>query len=121
MPRDERDDDALLWDMLYYARTVRRIVGERTFEQYIKNEEFRMSIERGIEIIGEAARHISDAFAESHPEIPWRAIRAQRHILAHEYGEIQHDKIWRVATEHIPALVTQLEPIVPEAPSSQTE
>jgi len=119
MPRDANDDMALLWDMLHYARAVRRIASDRTFEQYLENEEFRMSIERGVEIIGEAARHVSDEFVKSHPAIPWRAIRAQRHILAHEYGEIQHDKIWRVATEHVPALIALLEPIIPETPDEK--
>jgi hypothetical protein len=37
---------------------------------------------------------------------------AQRHRLAHEYGEIDDRLIWNVATVHIAALITQIEPLV---------
>ncbi|HKQ50295.1 MAG TPA: HepT-like ribonuclease domain-containing protein [Phycisphaerae bacterium] len=36
--------------------------------------------------------------------------------MAHDYGEIEHERIWRVATFHIPALITQLEPLIPPSP-----
>ena len=51
-----------------------------------------------------------------HPEIPWQSIIAQRHVLAHEYGDIRQDLIWRVATEHIPILIAQLEALLPPLP-----
>ena len=76
----------------------------------------RSAVERQIEIIGEAARRVSKDFQEAHPEIPWRPIQAQRHVLAHEYGEIKHDRIWRVADVHIPELILLLAPLVPEPP-----
>jgi uncharacterized protein with HEPN domain len=34
-----------------------------------------------------------------------------------DYGEIKHDRIWRVAVEHVPALITLLEPLVPTPPN----
>lgn len=74
----------------------------------------RSAVERQIEIIGEAARRISKKFRDAHPEIPWRPIQAQRHVLGHDYGEIKHDRIWRVAETHVPELVALLDPLVPE-------
>lgn len=113
MPPD-KDDVAYLWDMLRYSRSVVDSLRSITFEHYLKDETLRLATERRIEIIGEAARHVSRPFQENHPEIPWRVVAAQRHILAHEYGEIKQDRIWRVATIHIPDLITQLEPLVPK-------
>jgi uncharacterized protein with HEPN domain len=72
---------------------------------------FRSAVERQIEIIGEAARGISDTFKAAPPQIPWRPIMAQRHRLAHEYGEIDDSLIWKVATVHVPALIPQIEPL----------
>jgi len=74
------------------------------------------AVERKIEIIGEAARNVSAAFQTQHEEIPWRGIIAQRNVLAHEYGEILIDRIWRVATEHVPDLIARLERLVPPPP-----
>lgn len=77
MPRDsERDDRSYVWDMLRYAYTVRRLISDRSFEEFSQNEEFRLAVERAVEIIGESARHVSKKFEQSHSEIPWRLIRA---------------------------------------------
>ena len=80
----------------------------------------RSAVEREIEVIGEAARHLSKAFEMKHPEIPWKAIVAQRHILAHEYGAVDVEAIDRVATVHIPALIAQPEPLLPPLPRDPT-
>jgi uncharacterized protein with HEPN domain len=72
-------------------------------------------VERKLEIVGEAARKVSDQFQTLHPEIPWRGIVSQRHFLAHEYGEVRQEKLWRVATQRIPELIAMLAPLVPPA------
>jgi uncharacterized protein with HEPN domain len=110
---DPRRDDALLLDKLTAAKAVSTFVNGRTYEQYLAELMFRSAVERQIEVIGEAARGISDEFKTGHPEIPWRPIMAQRHRLAHEYGEINNELIWRVATVHIPQLIPQIEPLLP--------
>ena len=76
----------------------------------------RSAVERQIEIIGEAARRVSAAFQAAHTDIPWRPIQAQRHVLAHDYGEIRQERIWRVATMNIPELIQRLAPLLPSAP-----
>jgi uncharacterized protein with HEPN domain len=70
-----------------------------------------------VEIIGEAARRVSQEFKQQHPEIPWARIVAQRNVLAHEYGEVDPTRMWRLVVEHLPELIEQLEPLVPEAPA----
>src|SRR5687768_17079790 len=119
MPRERNDqarDVAWLADMLAAAQAVRAFVAGRSFEQYDADLFFRSAVERQVEIIGEAARGLSDAFKAAHPEIPWRPIMAQRHRLAHEYGDIDNRLIWHVATVHIPELIVQITPLIPPAP-----
>ena len=116
MPLD-KNDAAYLWDMLEAARGVVRSVEDFTFKQYQADENLRLAIERRIEIIGEAAGRVSQAVQQAHPGIPWRRIIAQRHVLAHEYGEIDDELIWTVATTHIPQLIVTLERIIPPPPS----
>ncbi len=112
----QKDDRAYLWDMLTAAKTVVMFVKGRTLEDYMTDLMLRSAVERQVEIIGEAARKISKEFQAAHPEIPWRPIQAQRHVLAHDYGEIKHDRIWRVAEAHIPEMIALLEPLVPATP-----
>jgi len=112
----EKDDNVYLWDMLTAAHAIETFVKDRTPADYLADLMLRSAVERQVEIIGEAARHISAAFQAAHPEIPWRPMQAQRHVLAHDYGEIRHERIWYVATIHIPALIQHLEPLLPPPP-----
>jgi len=118
--RPEKADSAYLWDMLDAAKAVREFVGQRSFNDYIGERMVRGAVERHLEIIGEAAGKVSKPFQNAHPEIPWRRIIAQRHVLAHEYGEIKHELIWKVATLHVPRLIKVLEPLVPSPPPKES-
>jgi uncharacterized protein with HEPN domain len=112
----EERDPAYLWDMLEAAREVQRFVAAVCLEEYMQESLRQRAIERTLEILGEAARNVSETFKTAHPDIPWRSIIAQRHVLAHEYGRIDHSRIWSVATLHIPDLITKLEPLIPPLP-----
>jgi uncharacterized protein with HEPN domain len=103
MRREERDA-AYLWDMLDAARAVQGFVAGVRAEEYGKNRQLQYAVERALEIIGEAAQ----------PAIPWVQMIGQRNVLAHEYGEIRHERIWLVATRRIPELIRLLEPLVPD-------
>jgi len=113
----EERDAAYLWDMLDAAIAVRDFVSARTYYDYQNDRMLRGAVERHIEIIGEAANHVSVDFKKVHPEIPWRSIIGQRHVLIHEYGEIKHERIWVVASERIPELITLLERVLPKIPT----
>ena len=81
----------------------------------------RNAVERNLEIIGEAARCVSQAFRESHYEIPWKAIIALRNVLAHEYGEIRYERLWLLCTQQLAILIQQLKDIgVKDPPKKNT-
>jgi uncharacterized protein with HEPN domain len=111
MPPEDRDA-AYLWDMLEAAREVEGMLQDCDEEAFLANRVLVRAIERGVEIIGEAARRVSPACADAHPEIPWRRIIGQRNILAHEYGQIDHELLYKTASEDIPALTARLEALL---------
>jgi uncharacterized protein with HEPN domain len=102
--------------MLDAALAIRQFVAGKTFGDYTSDRILRGAVERHIEIIGEAARNVSASYKEEHPEIPWPKIIAQRHVLAHEYGEIKHERIWAVATVHLVELIDEIQRLIPEPP-----
>lgn len=123
MPLDEQDLK-YMWDMLDAARRAAGYVAGMTKEQYADDEKTCDATERAIEIIGEAARRVSDGARAHLPDVPWGAIVATRHILAHEYGEIDHDRIPRIATLHAPELIEMLRPFLdanPPGPESEMD
>lgn len=106
--RPDSGDLAYIWDMYQAAREASSFVSGATFADFSVDAKMRRAVERDLEIIGEAAHKVSKAFQTAHPEIAWRGIVAQRHVLAHEYGEIIPERIWRVATLRLPELIVAL-------------
>ncbi|MCK4465704.1 MAG: DUF86 domain-containing protein [Bacteroidales bacterium] len=65
-----------------------------------------------IEIIGEAANHISTGTKELYSEINWRRIIALRNILIHEYFGVNLERVWRVAKKDLPELKEKISKIL---------
>lgn len=70
---------------------------------------------RHLQIIGEAARALPAEFREAHPNVPWSEIIGMRHILVHDYFEIDLGIVWRVVEKDLPVLKRQIRRILREA------
>ncbi len=114
--RPEEGDQARLWDIIQWGDRLERLLAGVTWDAYVENEEKQIAVERCIEVIGEAARHLSPTFKERHHDLPWRAIVQQRNVIAHGYFFLQHDRLWRVAVEEVPRLVDLLRPLLDAMP-----
>ena len=79
----------------------------------LKNDELlAMAVVRLLEIIGEAAKHVSDELRISHSEIPWRAIAGTRDRLIHAYFDLDLDIVWEIVSGDLPELISHLEGIL---------
>jgi len=67
-----------------------------------------------LQVIGEAARAISEELKDEHDEMPWRQIVGMRHILVHRYFEVDIDLIWSVVEDDVPVLKQQIDLILKE-------
>jgi uncharacterized protein with HEPN domain len=115
----EGRDAAYLWDMREAAQEVLDFIRGVDYARFSSDKILRYAVERQIHVIGEAAKRVSDTFRESHPEVPWKGIIGLRNVLAHEYGEVLVERIWRVATERLPELVQVLNPVIPRPPTDE--
>ena len=66
------------------------------------------AIERNLQIIGEAAKHLPAEITDAHPEIAWPQIRGLRNILVHEYFGVDLDTVRDVIKTHLGPLATAL-------------
>jgi uncharacterized protein with HEPN domain len=105
----EKDDTAYLWDMRIAAREAMSFVAGRDFDAFVADGVLIHALEREFEIIGKAARRISDAYRSSHPEIPWRGIIGLRNVIAHDYSDVDLTSLWKTLREDLPALLETLE------------
>lgn len=85
-----------------------------TFEEFMADELVRFFAAKHVEIIGEAVCKISDELKGEHPEVPWRAVEKTRHVLVHDYFEIDWSTIWAILETRIEPLRAQIEAILRE-------
>jgi uncharacterized protein with HEPN domain len=107
-------NNASLWDMVQAIKLIQEFVTPLSYEEYLDSRRDQMAVERGLEILGEAARRISSEFQQAHPEIDWRNTIGLRNVIAHRYEQVQQDQIWAIVMVELPRLLAQLEPLVPE-------
>jgi uncharacterized protein with HEPN domain len=72
------------------------------------NRMLTLSIVKCIEIIGEAANHVSPESQKICPNIPWSDVIAMRHRLIHGYYDVDPDIVWDTVQEDLPPLITAL-------------
>lgn len=111
MQPDQRDW-TLLRDMRQYAQQVAFFVANSSLDDFSSDSLLRLAVERCLEIVGEAASHVSTDFQTAHPEIPWRQIVGQRNVLAHEYGAINPVRIWETASTRMTPLIAEIDRII---------
>ena len=76
------------------------------------DRKLNLSLVRLLEIIGEAARSLSQEFRQEHPDLPWKSMVGIRDRLIHGYFDINLDVVWQTVTEDLPPLIAQLKKIV---------
>jgi uncharacterized protein with HEPN domain len=59
---------------------------------------------RNFEVMGEAAKHLSEGFKAAHPESPWKQIAGFRDVLIHDYIGVDLDRIWSVIEKDLEGL-----------------
>ncbi len=79
-----------------------------------ENELVQTWVVHHLEIIGEAARSISQDFKDVHPEIPWKQISGMRNILIHIYFGIDRDIVWAVVERDLPLLKNSMDTLLAE-------
>ena len=110
MPHHE--DFVRLRHMLDAARKAEEFVRGRNREDLDADEKLTLALVRLIEVLGEAAKGVSQTFRETHPEISWREIAGTRDRLIHGYFDVDLNIVWQIVTKDLPALILQLEKIL---------
>jgi uncharacterized protein with HEPN domain len=95
---------ARLMDIIEAVELVRGELAGMTLQGLESDKRRRWLVERGIEIISEASRHLSDELKARHPEIPWSKVAGIGNMLRHEYERVAHDVLWRVVRNDLPPL-----------------
>jgi uncharacterized protein with HEPN domain len=104
-----------LADILDVTTDLSRIVLERSCEEFSTDQGFRWSVERALEIVGEAMSqaiksdpHLIDVIPKA------REVIGMRNWIIHAYHDIDHEIVWNAATRAAPELADYIRAVLTE-------
>ena len=87
----ERVTSPRLADIVEAIERIHRVLDGVSLEAFEQDWEKRWLVERGIEIISEASRHLADEIKARQAEIPWSKVAGIGNVLRHAYDHIAPD------------------------------
>lgn len=108
-----RGDRDRILDILGSIERVRRYASSGR-ERFEADELVQVWVIHHIEILGEAARGMSEAMRQRHPEVPWRELVGMRNVLSHHHFGIDVERVWAAVERDLPRLEAQLAAILDE-------
>lgn len=106
-------DDTYLVDILESAKMALDYVFGKTWDVFYEDVQCQDAVVRRIEIIGEAARRVSQETRDKYPQIPWREMTSMRNLVIHEYDVVDINQVWDTVQNKLPPLIEELSKIVP--------
>jgi len=104
----DRDLRAYLNDILESCDRLRANLVKTTIEDFRDDLNMQDVFARRFEIIGEAIKHIPDSLREKYPTVEWRQATGFRDVLAHDYVDIEIDRLYNTAKNELPAFHNQI-------------
>jgi uncharacterized protein with HEPN domain len=104
-----RRPDLALEDIRSAIAVAEAATRSHDLASYASDEFLQRGVERTIEIVSEAVRHLPDEMLAARPDLPWRSIRAIGNILRHEYHRIDAEEMWEIVQRDLPPLRVAIE------------
>lgn len=110
-----RSDQHRLLDMQEAVNDLQQIVA-RGKESFDSDKFVRLAAQKLLEIVGEAAKQVTDEARQSRPEIPWSDLARLRDVYTHSYHRVDYDLMWEQLLTQLPELSAALAKVEPPAP-----
>lgn len=93
-----------LADIQENIRAIRRLLEGKSLEDVGQDLATRAALERFLEIISEASRHLPDHWKANQPDIPWRQVADLGNLLRHAYRHVELRPLWDVYLDDLDPL-----------------
>jgi len=100
----ETSAEPRLIDIVDTIERIRSVTHGVSLDAFVADWQKQWVVERGIEIISEASRRLSEDLKARHPEIQWKQIAGIGNVLRHEYERISAPILWKVVQHDLDPL-----------------
>ncbi len=119
--RPRRTARQRLQDILDAITRIELYTSGKSYDDFVADLMLRDSVERNIERLSEASRHLPATLIESESEIPWRAIADIGNVFRHAYDDVNADMIWRVVVRDLGPLKIAIRNLIDRTNGQQTK
>jgi uncharacterized protein with HEPN domain len=106
--RDKLGDEIRLLHMWDAIEEIKRYTADIPFKVFTDNSMMKFAVVKQLEIIGEAANHLSESTLSQPTEIDWSKIIGARNIFVHEYFVVDDIIVWDIIKNDLPKLETHI-------------
>ena len=99
-----RDENMYLLDIAESCEKILRFTQGMARQDLMADQKTYDAVVRNLEIIGEAAKHVSDSMRKQISGVEWRKIAGLRDILIHAYFGIDNNILWDIVKNKVPEL-----------------
>ncbi|MBU0700995.1 DUF86 domain-containing protein [bacterium] len=104
----KREDTAVIQDIKEAIYRIMSYTSKMEYADFLQDYKTQDAVIRNIEILGEAAKLLSDETKKKYSNLPWKDIAGTRDKLIHDYFGVNIDIVWDIAKNDIPLLSIQL-------------
>ena len=115
-----KDDRVYLLHIRDAVQRVQRYTADGR-EDFFADEKTRDAVIRNLEIIGEAAKQLSEPTRSQQADIPWKQISGMRDVLIHHYFGVKLDTVWEVVEKHLPPLAAAIDKLLSDLPTAESD
>ena len=117
----QQRDRVRLGHILDAAAEARAFIHGVERDELDTNRQLEHSLTRLLEIIGEAATHLSAETREALSEVPWTRVIAMRNRLIHAYFNVNLDYLWDTVVRDLPPLESVIRAHLEENPGDDPD
>lgn len=108
-------------DILNAAARIEQFVADMEYDDFASDRKTIRAVERELEILGEAVKHIPQSIRQQYPDVPWRLAAGMRDRLIHHYWETEAAVLWQTVQESVPQLHTMIQHVAQAEEVKQQE
>ncbi len=111
----KHEDAVRLRHMLDAALKATEFVAGKKRTDLDQDEQLTLALVRLLEVLGEAAKQVSEDTRKRYSQIPWAGMMATRNRLIHGYFDVDLDIMWEIVDADLPPLIKDLQSILSSA------
>lgn len=110
MPK--RDDTLLMQDIAEAGNKILQYTAGISYEGFLANNMMTDAVVRNFEIIGEAAKLVSEETKAMHPEVEWKQMTQFRNVLIHDYFGVEYAIVWDIIQNYLSQNIEFIQQII---------